>query len=586
MRLSITKSKNAKSYYAIKSTFEKGKHSSKIIEKLGTLDDLMKKHAFSTEAEVESWARAYIAALTKREKEESTDIIVKYSPRKQIQKNKQHMYNGGYLFLQKIYKQLGLTKICKTITAKYKFTYDLDSILSRLIYGRVIYPSSKLATSKLSHNFIQPPNFQLVHVYRALEVICKESDFLQSELYKNSLKLMERNTSVLYYDLTNYFFEIEQADCETELRQYGKSKENRPNPIVQMGLFMDAEGIPLSFCIERGNKNEQQTLKPLERKIIKDFELSKFIVCTDAGLSSEANRKYNSQGGRAFVTVQSIKKLKKHLKDWALDSNGWKISGETTEEDITYNIALLDELEESDAKLYAKLKKVTFYKERWINENGFEQRLVVTFSLKYRDYNRHIRAKQLERAQKTIEKGISKLKKVNSNDYRRFIKRTSLTGEGDVAKKDIYNIDNSVAEQESIFDGFYGVCTNLDDPIEDLVRINSRRWEIEESFRIMKSEFKARPVHLSLDERITAHFTTCFVALMIFRLLEKKLGETFTAHEIIDTLRDFNFQKIQNEGYVPLYIRTDLTDALHESFGFRTDFEIVNANTMKKAFLS
>ena len=584
MRLSVSKSKNSKSYYAIKSTYEDGKHSSKIVEKLGTLEELRARLNLATEEEVVAWAKEYISKLTLLEKENNREVLVKLSSSKRIIHGEQRSYNGGYLFLQKIYEQLGLPKACATITQRHKFTFDLNSILSRLVYGRVIFPSSKLSTYKLSGRFIQKPNFELAHIYRALEVIYKESDFLQAELYKNSLKIAERNTGALYFDLTNFFFEIEQADDENELRQYGKSKENRPNPIVQMGLFMDGSGIPLAFSIERGNKNEQQTLKPLEKKIIKDFELSKFVVCTDAGLSSEDNRKFNSKEGRAFVTVQSIKKLKAHLKEWALDPIGWKISGEDEEDSKVYNLTSLSILEENDSEAYEKLKAKIFFKERWINENGFEQRLIVTFSLKYRDYQRKIRDGQLERAKKTIEKGISKLKKVNQNDYKRFIKKTSVTTDGEVATKDLYYIDDSLIKKEALFDGFYGVCTNLEDSINEIININSKRWEIEESFRIMKKEFKARPVHLSLDDRITAHFTTCFIALMIFRLLEKKLQGSFTADEIIATLRDFNFCKIAGEGYVPTYTRTDLTDSLHEAFDFRTDFEIVTHSQMKRVF--
>jgi len=578
--LSVVPSKNSKSYYVIKSTYENGKHSSKKVETLGTLSELKQKLSLTEESDVRKWAEGYIAELNQKEKENKLSVFVEYSPNKTIAKDEQSLYNGGYLFLQRIYKELGLDKICGRIAGRYKFGYDLDSILSRLIYGRVLYPASKLSTYKLSRKLIQPPNFKLVEIYRALEVICKETDYLQSELYKRSINVIDRNAGVLYYDLTNFFFEVEQADDDHELRQYGKSKENRPNPIVQLGLFLDGGGIPLAFCIERGNMSEQLTLKPLERKILKDFELSKFVVCTDAGLASESNRKFNSKGERGFVTTQSIKKLKKHLKEWALDPKGWKLANDPEGAGETYDITELDSCKD-DNEAYKKLKEKIFYKERWINENKFEQRFIVTFSIKYRDYQGKIRAGQIERAEKLIKKGVTELKKVNQNDYRRFVKKTSVTKSGEAATKDIFSIDGDVISEESKYDGFYGVCTNLEDSAEEIARINSGRWEIEESFRIMKSEFKARPVHLSRDDRITAHFTTCFLALLFFRLLEKKLGDGFSAHEIIDTLREFYFCKIKDEGYAPVYTRSDLTDALHDAFGFRTDYEIVTKKTMK-----
>jgi len=316
MRLSISKSKNAVSLYVIKSTYENKKNTSKVVEKLGTYDSLKEK--LNGEDPIE-WAKKYVEELNKKEKENKREILVKYSPDKFINKDEQRFFNGGYLFLQSIYYELGLHKICMEISKKYKFNFDLNSVFSRLIYSRIIYPASKLATFELSKRFMEQPNFEIQHIYRSLDFLAKESDFIQASLYNNSLKISKRNTGILYYDCTNFFFEIEQADFEG-LRQYGVSKEHRPTPIVQMGLFMDGDGIPLAFNINKGNTNEQVTLKPLEEKILADFGLSKFVVCTDAGLASNNNRIFNTQGERAFITTQSIKKLKAHLKDWALST--------------------------------------------------------------------------------------------------------------------------------------------------------------------------------------------------------------------------------------------------------------------------
>ena len=574
MKLTISKSKNSTSLYVAKSFYENGTRTSKIVEKLGTVAKLKEQGIQNPE----EWARKYIAELNKKEKEEKREVLVKYSPRKQINKGEQHTFNGGYLFLQKIYHELGLHKVCKEISQKYEFEFDLNSILSRLTYGRIIFPSSKLATCKLSKKFIEQPNFDLHQIYRALEYLAKETDFIQSSLYENSLKVSKRNTGVLYYDCTNFFFEIEQEDGD---KQYGLSKDHKPNPIVQMGLFMDGDGIPLAFSINRGNMNEQLTLKPLEKKIISDFDLSKFIVCTDAGLASESNRKFNDKDGRAFITTQSIKKLKAHLKRWALATDGWKLPGSKK----TYNISKLDEMIEKAApEDKAKIQAKVFFKERWIKENGFEQRLVVTYCINYRDYQRQIRNSQVERAQKTIDKNPTKIKKCNANDYKRFINKTNCTDDGEVAETEIYSINVSLIQKEEFFDGFYGVCTNLEDDVSEIIKVNHRRWEIEECFRIMKSEFKARPVFLKNDDRIEAHFITCFISLIIYRLLEKRLNEEFTYHEIISELRDMNFKKIRGEGYEPLYTRTDFTDSLHEVFGFRTDYEIVTTSDMKKIF--
>lgn len=570
MRLSLSKSKNATSLYVIKDVFENNKRTTKIVEKLGTISELEEK---LNGQDPIAWAKKYVDDLNKKEKEQKREVLVKYKQSEQIEKDIQRSFNGGYLFLQQIYHQLGLHKICKNISGKYKFTYNLDAILSRLIYGRILFPSSKLNTYQESKGLLEQPDFELQHIYRALEVIATETDFIQSELYKNSLTISKRNDRILYYDCTNYFFEIEEEDG---LRQYGFGKDHKPNPIVEMGLFMDGDGIPLAFSIHSGNTNEQMTLKPLEKKIFKDFNLSKFIVCTDAGLSSTDNRKFNDKKDRAFITTQSVKKLKKHLKEWALDPLGWQLSGKNE----FYDIRTLDR----DENIYEKYKNETFFKERWVKEDGLEQKLIVTYSLKYRDYQRQIRKRQLERAVKLIKTRPSDIKKKNQNDFKRFISSTNITKDGEVADKSIYSLDKDVISGEEMFDGFYAVCTNLDDDATAITRINHRRWEIEECFRIMKSEFRARPVYLSRDDRIKAHFTTCFLALVLYRYLEKYLNEKFTSHEIISGLRDMNFYSVPAEGYIPTYTRTDFTDALHDVFGFRTDYQIVSLKEMKKIF--
>lgn len=566
MRLSLVKSKNTTQFYVIKSYRDKnGRNTSKIIEKLGNTEEVTKK-AKGKDPIV--WAKKYIEDLNKAEKENNLKILIEKSTSTLIPKDEQNLFNCGYLFLEKIYYELGINQICSTISEKYKFEYDLNNILSRLLYGRIIFPASKLATKELSKKFMEQPNFELHDIYRALEVISRENEFIQSELYKNSLKISKRNTGVLYYDCTNYFFELEQEDG---LKQYGPSKEHRPNPIVQMGLFMDGDGIPLAFNITSGNTNEQTTLTPLEEKILEDFKLSKFIVCTDAGLASNANRKFNDKEERAFITTQSIKKLKKHLMEWALDENGWKLANDSKK----YNIKDIDKNEE----LY---KDKIFFKERWINENGLEQKLIVTYSIKYRNYQQQIRNSQVERAKQAIENNSIKLDKCNQNDYKRFVNKTNITKDGEIAESKILSLNTEQIEKEEKFDGFYGVCTNLDDNAEEIIKINQRRWEIEECFRIMKSEFKARPVYLQRNDRIIAHFTTCFLSLVLYRYLEKNLEEQYTCSEIIETIRNMNLYKANELGYLPAYTRTDITDTLHEKFSFRTDNEITTIKIFKK----
>lgn len=570
MRLKINKSKNAINYYAIIDIKTKsGKRSTKVYKRLGNEQEIAK---ISNGVPPIEWAQKQVAELNKKYKDETLPIIIRKDPSKIIDKNLQSSFNVGYLFLQDIYYKLKLDEICSKIAEQYQFKFDLNDIMSKLIYSRILFPASKLKTLELSKRFLEQPNFDYQHIERALPVICENMDFIQSELYKNSNEYMERNNKILYYDCTNYFFEIEE---EKGLKQYGKSKENRPSPIVQMGLFMDGNGIPLAFDITPGNTNEQTTLQPLEKKIIKDFECAEFVVCTDAGLASKDNRKFNNKNNRKFVTTQSIKKLKSHLKDEALDlKKGWKISGSSK----TFDISKL----RTDEKLIEKYRDKIFYKERWINEDDLEQRLIVTYSVKYQEYQKNIRNNQINRAKKIIASNPEKLKKSKPNDPKRFIKTINITNDGELADKSIYTINQSIIDDESMYDGLYAVCTNLEDSVEDIIKVNRRRWEIEESFRIMKTDFKSRPVYHSRDEMIKAHFLICFLALVIYRYVEKKLDEKYTAPEIIETLREMNMKLENDDSYIPNYIRTDLTDALHDKFGFRTDFEVISEKNIKK----
>lgn len=581
MRLGWSKKGDSISYYVHKTIYVNGKNKSQVIKRLGSEKYICDTYSVS---DAKAWAKEQVELMRQAEKEETPTFDISLNAGTDLVLNEQRCFNGGYLFLQQIYYELGLHKICNAIKTRHGFDYNLNSILSRLLYTRILYPSSKLSAFKDSKRFIEQPDFDLHQIYRALSVLADESEYIQSRLFKNSLQISKRRTEVIYYDCTNFYFEIEEAEDD---KQFGVSKENRPLPIVEMGLFMDRDGIPLAFCINPGNKNEQQTLIPLEQTLMKKFDMSEFIVCTDAGLSSNTNRFFNNyskeEGTRDYITTQSVKKLKKKYKEWALSPTGWHLPGERISKE--YNLNELDEDED--------FEKI-FYKSRWIKEKvdvevndvtkkvELEQQLIVTYSIKYRNYLRNIRNRQIERALKAVEAGSKAVEKRKQNDPKRFIKADYATKDGEVADKTAYYIDNDAIAKEEMFDGFYAVCTSLDDQPEAIVKVNQRRWEIEECFRIMKSEFQARPVYLKRQERIIAHFITCFIALIIYRYLEKKLDNKFTCTQIIDTLQEMNFVKHEGKGYQPTYTRTELTDALHEAFDFCTSKQIVPIKKMKK----
>lgn len=565
MKLVVSKSTHATSYYAVKSIYEKGKRSSKIFEKIGTYAELLKEHKDPL-----AYAKARVAELTEQEKKTPEKVVLTFRSDKQMSRDNLKKFNVGYLFLKNIFYKLGLNKISEAISKKYNFKYDLTDVLEKLIYTRIVDPSSKLGTLEASKELLEQPNFELHDLYRSLDVIGNEQDFILSELYKLSEKHRNRKTEVLFYDCTNFYFELEEA---IGLKQYGHSKENRPNPIVQMGLLMDGEGIPLSFCIFKGNESEKVSLTPLEKKILQDFNIKEFVVCTDAGLATSANKRFNSVQNRSFITVQSVKMQKGYLKDWMFADKGWKVKG--SEHSITFKEITNPGNEE-------KFKDLIFYKERQIiDETGLEQRLIVTYSIKYRNYLRHIRENQINRAKKIIEKNPGG-KKPNQNDPKRFIKQSSWTNEGVVAENTGTELDMKLIETEKEYDGFYAVTTNLDDTIDDIFKVNKMRWEIEESFRIMKTEFKARPIYLQKDNRIEAHFMTCFLALTLYRFLEKELGESLTCSEIVKTLKDMMWTKINGMGYIADYNPTTATDLIHEKFGFRTDNEYISLTGAKK----
>lgn len=570
MRLNI-RTINNYSYYSIIKDYTniKGKRTTKIFEKLGNQEQIEKRFG---KIDTINKIKEYIDELNKEDKEEL--LRREYNPNKRITPGLKRQFNVGYIFLKKLYEELKINDICKAIQDKYQFHFDLNEILSYLVYARIIYPSSKLETFKQCQNFIEQPKFNLHDEYRALSYIAKNMDYIQESLFNNSKDVIKRNSNIIYYDCTNYFFE---TNIEDDLRKYGISKEHRPNPIVGMGLFMDGDGLPLSYNIYPGNMNEQKTLIPEESKIIDNFKMdqTKIILCTDAGLSSDKIKEYNIKNNRAFVITQSLKKLKDIYKEQIFDNSNWRISNDLKN---TYNILEIGNNEELREKYYNTL----FYKIIETETKSVKQDLIVTFSFKYFDYNRSIRNKQIERAKKAIENGNIKRRGKNQNDYKRFIDSLNVTENGEVAEETMYTINLNTIKDEEKYDGYYGLTTNLIGDINEILKIVKGRWEIEESFRIMKSDFLARPVNLSRGDRIKAHFMTCFISLFIYRLLEKKLNYKYTASQILDTIRKMTMLEQKGLGFEPEYERTNLTDDLHNLFNFNTDMEIVNYKKMKK----
>lgn len=566
MRVTTSRSKNSESFYITQSyTNAQGKSTSKTIRKLGTLAELSKR--LNTDRDgVMAWANEQARLETVRYKSEKEDalVMVPFHSNKLMDYHIQKLFTGGYLFLQSVYYGLKMDSICRKIKTRYKFEYDLNAVLSDLIYTRVLEPSSKSSSFRAAKKFLEPPTYELHDVYRALSVLAKEMDFIQAEVYKNSFFMGSRNDRILYYDCTNYYFEIEQEDGD---KKYGKSKEHRPNPIIQMGLFTDGDGLPLAFSLFPGNQNEQKSLKPLETKILQQFGCKKFIYCSDAGLASEDNRVFNHMGQRAFIVTQSIKKLPAEDRSWALDRSGFKRLADDAPVDI--------------AKLSEDDKDHLYYKDEPFTTKKLHQRLIITYSPKYAAYQKAVRAEQIARAEKMAANGSLKRQRKNPNDPARFVNKIAATEDGEKAKIH-YCLDLEKIAEEEMYDGLYAVCTDLlDDDVADILKVSEGRWQIEDCFRTMKTDFEARPVYLNREDRIKAHFLTCFLALLHFRLLKRSLKDVYTTEQLLQTLRNMRFADVEEQGFMPVYERQKITDDLHEVCGFRTDYQFITKRRMK-----
>ena len=597
-RIKTNKYTNTQSYCIIEDYKRNGKRTTRVVENIGNYQKVSML-AKEQGIDVDTWLDNYLNDYRKRNGlilDGEKVIIEKYSNRI-IPKNKINKFNVGYLFLKDIYYSLRLDKIVKYITEKYKFEFDLNEVLCNLVFSRIIYPSSKLKTYELSKNFIETPKYNLENLYRGLTYLNSDLDYIQKQLYSNSKSVVDRNTKIMYFDCTNYYFDINE---ETELQKYGHGKDGKAKPLVGMGLFMDGNGLPIAMNIFPGSDSETKQLIPLQKQIANDFDLEdkKTIICTDAAMCTDEIKQFNIKDGRSFVITQSIKKLKQIYKDEIFKDDNWRIVG-----DLTHIYKLSDILnDEEKSKVHYE---TVFYKIVQTETAHVVQDLIVTFQIKYRDYLRNVRNGQIERAKKKISSSNNgdKIKLSNNpNDYRRLIKEdvkvieskkksnneknsNSLNESNKKEKYSYsYSIDEDVIKEEEKYDGYYGITTNLTGDINGILAISKNRWEIEESFRILKTDFDSGTVHLSREDRIKAHFLTCFISLLIYRILENKLNYKYTHNQIIEKLREMEVYEEKGSGYSPAYVRNDLTDDLHEIFGFRTDYEIISYKDFEKIF--
>lgn len=562
-KLGISKSKNAKLFYIQTSFREGNKVRTKTVKRLG--NETFIKENYGVE-DAETWARGELERMRQAAREEKQGLVVELHPDRLID-GAERIFNGGDIFIEQVLSSLKLRDICKDISASHRIKFDLGDYLTRMVCSRILHPGSKLSDFINGSRFIERKDLKLENFYRSLDIIGGEMNTMQGLIYRHSLKSIGRNTGVIYYDCTNVFFETETDD---DFRKYGHSKENRPNPLVQIGMFMDMDGLPLGMCVNSGNTSEQKTLQPLEEVLAEKFGLSKFVVCTDGGLGSKNNRRYNVTGERNFITVQSLKKLSAHYQEWATSPDGWHLRPRLADDTQTrckavYNLGKID-LDEYTEDV--------FYKECLTDETAFDEHLIVTYSRKYDLYQKQLRAQQIQRAITKINRGEIRRPK-SPNDCRRFMKDTYFDTKGNPLEV----ITAAVLDQEQIdaearFDGFNALATGLDDDPCTIIRVNSWRWEIEECFRVEKSDLDMRPVYVRAPQRIAAHFFICFIALLVLKIMQKQHQGEYPVGQIRKTLSGMNLTKLEGFGYIPSFTQTSLATAIQETAKIHIDRQI------------
>ena len=598
MKASFTTTKKGTWAYIRKSVRINGKSTTVPVKSLGLLSKIQEREGCD---DPRQWVIDLAKKMTEEEKAGNAVVELPFHQNREVNPGECPLRMGGDLLLSSLYSSLGLPGICSKILKSGRAKYDLNEILRTLVMGRILFPASKTRTLESAKNFVFPPQFKEEEMFRSLSLLSDSINEVQAEVYKASQKFMARRQRVVYYDCTNYFFEIEDNDndyIDTDtgemiagLRKRGKSKENRPNPIVQMGMFMDMDGIPLAFTVFPGNESEQTSLQPLEKMLNSSFGMTEFVVSTDAGLASESNRRYNMAEGRDYICVQSIPSLPKADQDMALDPRGWRVAfrkeglppiDPENPEKMIFNLSEVDLNAERHTKFY---KEIIVYKRvEGKADTQRAERVIVTYSYDFALYLKHKREERIKQAEKIVKHKQQKSRQ-SQQDPRRYVKTTYITPDGRKANRITMAINDNVIENEARFDGFYAYGTSLEDDAIEVLRARSFHHEIEHLFRTTKTFLKSRPVYLSRQDRIRSHFLICFLSMVIIKILQKQLDMPQTSiDELIQTLRDFNFGELPQGNYQPMFTRTELTDRLQALAGIKANFEIINKQKMRALY--
>ena len=626
--------------YIQKSVRVNGHSTTKTVKRLGLLEDIKRNYGCE---DPRQWVIDMAVRMTEEERSGKEVVSIEFYPGQRVSMGESPLRIGGDLFVYPFYSKLGLPQICDNIKRQSRIKYDLDEVLKTLVAGRLLFPGSKAQTYARAASLVKPPKFSEEEMYRALSLLAPYIDDIQAKVYANSFNITRRKDRIIYYDCTNYYFEIEDNDRDfidtdtgeyvTGLRKRGKSKENRPNPIVQLGMFMDMGGIPLAFVVFPGNESEQTTLRPLEEVLDRKFGMTEYIVSTDAGLGSEQNRRYNMGEGRDYICVQSLPSLKEQDRVAATDPKGWHIAYAGTDQklsrlsELAYedDLFCLDQLR-SRPDANDLLRNVTFYKEitvykesrqenqQWTQAKKLnpdatptdsrgkriprhiksmrQERIIVTYSHDFDIYLKHKRAERLAIAQKIVTKGDTKARRSQQSPLN-YIEPVHKTSDGQIAIKTELVINDDILAQEELLDGFYAYATSLDDDATLVLKARSFHHEIEHLFRTTKTHLDARPVHLSRQDRIKSHFLVCFLALLILKLIHHVITRQYeqdyaeyplSVDSLVNTLREIKFGEIGGRGYIPMYRRTTLTDQLQDIAGVEVNNQIITKKRMNEFY--
>ncbi|PWA04677.1 IS1634 family transposase [Pueribacillus theae] len=524
--------KTGRTYLSIVHSYrdkETKKTRSKTIKSLGYLDELEKEYDDPI-----SYFEKEIAQMNKQQEEERSSISINLEKGQRIQVDETNRKNLGYAALSKIYHELGIHTFLINKQRHTKNDYDANSIMKLLVFARLLYPASKKKTYDNKELFFEKTDFSLDDLYRCLSFFNKHKDALQLWIHERIKEQHGRNTSLVYYDVTNYYFEIDEQD---ELRRKGVSKEHRPDPIVQMGLFMDTDGIPITYGLYSGNTLDKQTLIPMLGNIQRNFSLGKTIVVADKGMTTGDNIWYTLSAKNGYILSYSIRGANQKFKEYVLDQNDYRSIGD----DFKIKSRLYPREITVTAKSGKKIKKTV------------DEKQVIFYSRKYALKAKADRAAALEKAKDLIN-NPSKYNRATAFGAAKYVKNLtfdSKTGEILNSAKQSLFFDEEKLRKEEELDGYYAILTSeYQESDERIVEIYRGLWKIEESFKVTKSDLESRPVYLSRQEHIEAHFLTCFVSLVIARLLEYRLKGKYSITTVLDSLRKASCSHIQENYYL------------------------------------